>query len=161
MMTSIMAQGMAALYRDHVFRLHGLPSKIIHDRGVQFDARFMRELYKLLHIEANPSTAYHPQTDGQTERVNQDVELFLRMHVNHRQSDWSEWLSIAEFAYNNRQHSATKETPFFINTGRHPKGIEGVTSTSTDLAAEDFMSHMITTHEAAKANLQQAAEEMK
>ena len=92
---------MARLYRDHVFRLHGLPRKIIHDRGPQFDATFMKELYKLLRIEGNPSTAYHPQTDGQTERVNQELELYLRMYVDYRQSDWSEWLALAEFAYNN------------------------------------------------------------
>ena len=63
------AEGMAKIYRDHVFRLHGLPQKIIHDRGSQFDAKMMKELYKLLHIEGNPSTAYHPQTDGQTVKL--------------------------------------------------------------------------------------------
>ena len=115
--TSLTAQGMAKLYRDHVFRLHGLPAKVIHDRGVQFDARFMWELYKLLGIEANPSMAFHPQTDGQTERVNQELEQYLRLYVNHRQDDWVEWLSLAEFAYNNREHSATKHSPFFLNHG--------------------------------------------
>ena len=65
--TKLTAAGMAKIYRDQVFRLHGLPRKIIHDRGTQFDATMMKELYKLLHIEGNPSTAYHPQTDGQTE----------------------------------------------------------------------------------------------
>ncbi|KAL5482963.1 hypothetical protein ACEPAI_9558 [Sanghuangporus weigelae] len=78
------AEGTAKIYRDHVFCLHGLPRKIIHDRGIQFDAKMMKELYKLLHIEGNPSTAYHPQTDGQTERVNQELEQFLRLYVNHR-----------------------------------------------------------------------------
>ncbi|KAL5522057.1 hypothetical protein ACEPAF_1913 [Sanghuangporus sanghuang] len=70
MMTKLIAEGMARIYRDYVFRLHGLLQKIIHDRGVQFDAKMMKELYKLLHIEGNPLTAYHPQTDGQTEWVN-------------------------------------------------------------------------------------------
>ena len=69
--TKITAQGMARLYRDHVFWLHGLPRKIIHDRGPQFESRFMKDFYKLVGIEGNPSTAYHPQTDGQTERINQ------------------------------------------------------------------------------------------
>ena len=81
--TKLTAEGMAKIYRDHVFRLHGLPRKIIHDRGTQFDAKMMKELYKLLHIEGNPSTAYHPQTDGQTERVNQELEQYLRMYINH------------------------------------------------------------------------------
>ena len=87
--TRITAQGMARLYLDNVFRLHGIPSKIIHDRGVQFDAAFMKEFYRLLRIEGNPSTAYHPQTDGQTERMNQELEQFLRLYVNHRQDDWA------------------------------------------------------------------------
>ena len=62
--------------------------------------------------------AYHPQTDRQTERVNQELEQYLRLYVNHRQTDWSEWLSLAEFAYNNREHSATKMSPFYANTGQ-------------------------------------------
>ncbi|OCB91419.1 hypothetical protein A7U60_g1324 [Sanghuangporus baumii] len=72
------------IYRNHIFQLHGLPWKIIHDRGVQFNAKMMRKLYKLLHIEGNPSTVYHPQTDGQTERVNQELEQYLRLYINHR-----------------------------------------------------------------------------
>ena len=111
---------MAKIYRDNVFRLHGLPKKIIHDRGSQFDAKMMKELYKLLHIEGNPSTAYHPQMDGQTECINQELEQYLCLYVNHRQSDWSEWLSLAEFAYNNHEHSATKMSLFYTNTGHHP-----------------------------------------
>ena len=68
--TKVTAEGMAVLYRDQVFRLYGLLKKIIHDRGPQFDAKFMRELYKVLYIEGNPSTAYYPQTDSQTECIN-------------------------------------------------------------------------------------------
>ena len=88
--TKVTAEGMAALYRDQVFRLHGLPKKIIHDRGPQFDAKFMRELYKVLHIEGNPSTAYHSQTNGQTECINQAIEQYLHLYVDYKQSDWAE-----------------------------------------------------------------------
>ena len=85
----------------------------------------MKELYEALGIKGNPSTAYHPQTDGQTERVNQEVKEFLTIFVNNKQDDWSEWLPIAQFCHNDRQHSATKHSPFFLNYGRHPrKGIE-------------------------------------
>ena len=62
--TKVTAEGMAVLYRDQVFKLYVLLKKIIHDRGLQFDAKFMRELYKVLHIEGNPSTTYYSQTDG-------------------------------------------------------------------------------------------------
>jgi len=63
--------------------------------------RFMKELCSRLGVERNPSTAYHPQTDGQTERVNQELKKYLRLYCNYRQNDWAEWLSIAEFSYNN------------------------------------------------------------
>jgi hypothetical protein len=79
----------------------------------------MRVLLKLLGIRGNPSTAYHPQTDGQTAQMNQELEQYLRIYVNYQQDDWSEWLSLAEFAYNNQEHSVTKCSPFFANYGRH------------------------------------------
>ena len=81
---------MAVLYRDQVFRLYELLKKIIHDRGLQFDAKFMRELYKVLHIEGNPSTVYHSQTNSQTECINQEIEQYLHLYVDYRQSDWAE-----------------------------------------------------------------------
>ncbi|KAL5525002.1 hypothetical protein ACEPAF_8871 [Sanghuangporus sanghuang] len=121
----------------------------------------MRELYKLLHIEGNPSTAYHPQTDGQTERVNQELEQYLRLYVNHRQSDWADWLALAEFAHNNREHSATKLSPFFVNTGQHPSDFTGVGTTSSNLSAEEFAKHVKGIHELTQANLTQANEDMK
>ena len=121
----------------------------------------MRELYKLLHIEGNPSTAYHPQTDGQTERVNQELEKYLRLYVNHRQTDWSDWLAIAEFAYNDGEHSATKMTPFFVNTGRHPVNFSQTKTSSANLSAEDFAKHIKDVHEQTRKNLVRAAEEMK
>ena len=159
--TKLTAEGMARIYRDHVFRLHGLPRKIIHDRGTQFDAQMMRELYKLLHIEGNPSTAYHPQTDGQMERVNQELEQYLRLYVNHRQSDWADWLSLAEFAYNNREHSATKMSPFYANSGRHPTDLAGIRTASSNLSAEEFATHIKEVHSLAQTNLTRAAEDMK
>lgn len=159
--TKLTAEGMARIYRDHVFRLHGLPQKIIHDRGTQFDAKMMKELYKLLHIEGNPSTAYHPQTDGQTERVNQELEQYLRLYVNHRQTDWADWLAIAEFAYNNREHSATKMSPFFAVTGTHPMSFSDIRTSSANIAAEDFAKHIKDVHKTAESNLKKAADDMK
>ena len=103
---------MAKVYRDHVFRLHGIPRKIIHDRGPQFESRFMKDFYKLVGIEGNPSTPYHPQTDGQTERINQEIEQYLRVFINHHQSNWSEWLSLAEFSYNTKVKTSLGHSPF-------------------------------------------------
>ena len=81
----------------------------------------MRELQKQLGIETALSSVHHLETDSQTERVNQDVEQYLRLFVNHNQDDWSDWLAIAEYAYNNRVHSATGRSPFEVWTGRSPE----------------------------------------
>ena len=80
---------------------------------------FMRRLNKILGIKVMASTAYHPQTDGQTERVNQEVKQFLRLFVNQRQDDWYDWLSIAEFAYNDWVHALTQTSPFMLNARTH------------------------------------------
>ena len=81
------SMGWAKLYRDHVYCHHGLSRKIISDRGPQFVSKFLKDLYALLGIEGNPSTAYHPQTDGQTEQINQEIEQYLRIFINYHQSD--------------------------------------------------------------------------
>ena len=112
--------GLARLYRDHVWKLHGLPNTVISDRGPQFAAAFMKELNKILGITTKLSTAYHPQTDGQTERMNQELVQYLRMFIDHRQTDWPEWLAIAEFSYNNKFQSSTRVSPFFANYGYNP-----------------------------------------
>ena len=78
------AERLARLFRDNVWKLHGLPESVISDRGPQFVAGLTRELNKMLGIETKLSMAYHPETDGQTERTNQELEQYLRMYVNHR-----------------------------------------------------------------------------
>ena len=82
-----MAEGLVRLFRDNVWKLHRLPESVISDRGPQFAAGLMRELNKMLGIETKLSMAYHPETDGQTERTNQELEQYLRMYVNHRQNN--------------------------------------------------------------------------
>ncbi len=108
----ISSEGIARVYRDHVWKDHGIPERIISDRGSVFVSRFMDALHKLIGSKAATSTAYHPQTDGQTERINQEVEHYLRTYTNDEQDDWSEWLSRAEYTHNNRIHSATRILPF-------------------------------------------------
>jgi hypothetical protein len=80
----------------------------------------MHELYCLLGIKVSASTAYHPQSDGQTECVNQELEQYIHVFINKHQDDWDTLLPLAKFTYNNHTHSVTQHTPFFINTGRHP-----------------------------------------
>ena len=119
--TTVTAAETAKLYGEHVWKRFGLPRKIISDRGPQFHATFTRELCKQLGIEQNLSTAYHPQTDGQTERVNQEVEQYLRAFCNHRQNDWADLVMYAEFAHNVRYHSSIKCSPFQALHGYEPR----------------------------------------
>ena len=93
--TTTLARGLATLFRDHVWKLHGLPETALSDRGPQFAAEFMEELNEILGIKTKLSTAYHPQleTNGQTEQVNQEIEQYLRMFVSHRQNNWPEQLA--------------------------------------------------------------------
>lgn len=114
------AEVTARLFLDNVWKLHGTPETTISDRGTQFNNEFIRRLYELLGIHPNFSTAYHPETDGQTERINQIVEQYLRMFVNDRQDDWVKLLPLAEFSYNNAASSTTGNTPFFLWYGEHP-----------------------------------------
>ena len=81
----------------------------------------MRELNEMLGIKSKLSTVFHPQTDRQTERVNQELEQYLRMFIDHRQEQWLEWLGTAEFAYNNKAHSNTRTSPFKANYGQDPR----------------------------------------
>ena len=112
-------------------------------------------------IQANLSTAYHPQTDGQTERINQEIEQYLRLFVNYRQDDWTEWLALAEFNYNDKVQSSTGYSPFFLNYGRHPHKDSEPRSTAWTKSAEVFASRMKNLTKDATAALAHAAEDMK
>ena len=112
--------GVARLFQDGVWKLHGLPEEVISDRGPQFMLNFMHGLSEILRIKVVASTVYHPQTDGQTEHVNQEVKQFLRVFVNQRQDDWYDWLSIAKFAYNDRVHALTQTSLFMLDVGQNP-----------------------------------------
>ena len=132
--------------------IHGLLRKVVSDRGPQFAAAFMKELYRLLGIEAATSTAYHPQTDGQTERVNQELEQYLQLFVGERQDDWYTLLPLAEFSYNNHVHSSTQQTPFLLDTGRHPRmGFGPHQPPSHVEAVNEFTNRMKDTLKEAKA----------
>jgi len=118
--TNMTSEDLAKLFLKHVFSKHGCPSTLVSDRGSEFTSSFWRSLCKLLNIHQALSTAFHPQTDGQTERVNQSLEQYLRNFTNYQQSDWHELLPFAEFSYNNSDHSTINTTPFFANKGFHP-----------------------------------------
>ncbi|MBW0581343.1 hypothetical protein O181_121058 [Austropuccinia psidii MF-1] len=119
-MFSITSLDLAHLFIKNIFSKHGLPSSIVSDRGSIFVSSFWTNLCQQLKISRDLSTAYHPETDGQTERVNQILEQYLWMYVSYHQYDWNTWLTLAEFSYNNSDHSSTKQSPFFTFYGRDP-----------------------------------------
>ena len=110
----------------------------------------MSALGNLLDVKLNYSTAFHPESDGQTERTNQTLEAYLRMYTNYQQDNWSDLLPIAEFAYNNSVHSATQLTPFFANYGYNPRATIAVDIAVADPNAHDFSKSLSDLHEYCK-----------
>ena len=147
------APQVASYFMDHVFKLHGLPSDIVSDRGSVFVSKFWQRLMQLLQIKSNLTTAYHPQSDGQTERVNAVLEQYLRIYCNYQQDDWCSLLSVAEFAYNNATHSATCQTPFFANYGLHPDFDPDLSNESFVPAAEIRLKELKILHDSLKKNI--------
>jgi len=128
---------------------------------VQFAAGIMRELNNLLGIQTKLLMVYHPQTDGQMERINQELEQYLRVFIDHRQEQWPDWLGTAEFAYNNKIHTATKILPFKANYGQDPRmGFEGRRKRKYEVVGK-FVERIKKIQKEAKAVLGKAQEEMK
>jgi transposase InsO family protein len=109
---------LAQLYMDNIAKLHGVPSKIISDRGTQFTSKFWKRLHEVVGTKLDFSSAYHPQTNGQTERVNQIMEDMLRAYVLTYGKDWEKSLSYAEFSYNNSYQASLGMSPFEALYGR-------------------------------------------
>src|ERR1700743_1766386 len=117
---TIDGQGVATLYFKHLFPWFGILKRIISDCDPRFTSHFSRAVCKATGINQNLSTAFHPRTDGQTERMNQWIETYLRSFVNGRQDNWSSLLPVAEFAHNSWKHEHTKYTPHELITGIIP-----------------------------------------
>lgn len=110
----------ALVFMDNVYKLHGLPHAIISDRDKVFTSTLWQELFRMSGTELKMSTSYHPQTDGQTERVNQCLEAYLRCFVHAFPTKWKQWLSLPEFWYNTSYHSTLNQTPFKVLYGTEP-----------------------------------------
>ena len=117
---TITAEETTTLFQNNVFNWHGLLTKIVSDRGPQFVAKFTHKLWKQLGITPALSMAYHPQTDGETERVNQEIEQFLQIFCNYHQDNWADLIPFAEFSHNSQKHSATRRSPFKVLYGFNP-----------------------------------------
>ena len=154
-------EGLARLFRDNVWKLYRLPESVVSDRGPQFAAELTKELNQILGIEMRLSTAFHPQTDRQMERMNQELEQYLRFFVDYQQKDWLEWLASAEFAVNNKAHSATKISSLIANYGRELRMGGNIRKRGKVEKATEFVERMKKVHEEAEAVLKKAQEDMK
>jgi transposase InsO family protein len=119
--STVTAEQTARMFINSVFKLHGLPGHVVSDRGPQFVSHFWNELMGRLSVEVRLSSGGHPQTDGQTERVNRTLEQYLRHFTSANQDDWDEYLAPAEYAMNNAYHESIRTTPFMLNFGQHPR----------------------------------------
>ena len=155
------AEGLARLFRNNMWKLHGLLESIISNRRPQFTAELMKELNRMLGIETRLSTAFHPQTDGQIEQMNQELEQYLRFFIEHRQKNWLEWLVLAKFAVNNKVYMATKVSPFMINYRREMRMGEDIRKKGKVEKTTKFVKRIKRVYKEARAALKRAQENMK
>ena len=139
---TITAEGVANLFFHKVFLRFGLYDKIISDRGPQFASAFAKELGKLLNYDLSLSTAYHPQSDGETERVNQEIETYLRIFCRNNPTSWTDSIILTEFTHNHRPHSVTSQSPFFLMMGYEPHALPSIIQNSAILAVETRLKNL-------------------
>lgn len=152
----------AQLYINNVYKLHGLPKVLISDRDRIFTSAFWQELCRLSDTTMNMSSARHPQTDGQAEKLNQSMETFLRCMVSACPKKWADWLPLAEYWYNTSHHSAINTTPFHALYGYHPRhlGVEALSKAQApDLAG--WLQEKAAISELVKHHLLRAQQRMK
>ena len=142
--TNVDSEGTAQLFVDHVWKYHGMPLHLVSDRGSTFVGTFMTEVLRLVGTKHNRSTAFHPQTDGATERINRVLEDMMRHYVGEiAHNEWDTCLSTAEFAINNSFHESIGTTPFRLNSGRDPRLPISLTTTGSKVpSAAQFADRM-------------------
>ncbi len=140
---------------DHVFRIHGLPTDVVSDRGPQFVSKFWSEFCRLLGATVSLFSGYHPQSNGQTERANQDLERMLRCVVSQNPSSWSHQLSWVEYAHNSLPVSATGLSPFECSLGYQPPILSSLESEVAVPSAHAFVQRCRRTWSRARQTLLQ------
>ena len=157
---NISSERIAKIYSDEIWKLHGVPRMIFSNQGPQFVLKFMEKFTKVLGTKRKLSIAYHSQTDGQMERINQEIGTFLQHYMNYQQDDWMDWLATVEFSYNDKKHAATGKTPFELNFGRHPWKGDLMVQTGIP-QVEEFMTHLQKSWEYAAHAMKESQKSMK
>lgn len=156
------ASKIAQLYMQHIYKVHGFPRAIISDRDPTFTSNFWRELFHRSKVQLNFSTAYHPQSDGQTEVVNRCIETYLRCMTGEKPKAWSDWLPLAQWWYNTNYHSSLQASPYEVMYGQSPPiHIPYIPGDSTNAAVDRSLSAREEMLKAVKANLLKAQNRMK
>ena len=150
------SEDLAKLFVIHVFSKHGVPRHTTSDRGSEFVSRFTRSLAELLDIQPHFTSGYHPEGDGQTERLNQTLEQYLRIYCNYQQDNWSSLLPLAEFAYNNAPSETTGVSPFFANKGYNPNMTIHPERDIASAKARDFAVDLDELHQTLKDEISRA-----
>ena len=158
---TIMADGTAQLYLNHVWKRTGLPQQVISDCGPQFASKVMQEIWSKLGVKSTMSTAFHPQTDGEMEQVNQELEQYLCIFCNYQVDNWADLIPFMEFAHNAHIHSATGHSPFKIWYGYQPEFIPPLNFATTIPMVEERLKSMDRIRNEVTAALKLAAETMK
>jgi hypothetical protein len=155
------AKDLVVIFAREVWKHHGLPTDIVSDRESRFTSEAWKEFLHLRGIHPRMSTAFHRQTDGQTERLNQTIEVYLHTFVCHEQDDWISLLPMAEFTYNNSVTSSNGMSPFYTNYRFHPMATNPVAANSRNPTSKVYMHWMHTVHEQARKGLETAQERMR
>src|SRR5204862_7314389 len=146
----------ASMFLKHVTRLHSIADSVVSDRVSIFTSQFWKSLSALMNMKQRLSTAFHPQTDGQTERMNQTLEQYLRIYCNYEQDNWVNLLPLAEFAYNNSHQPSIDCSPFYANYGYHPTFSINLRFPVSAPAAKALADSLHSTHERLIENVKSA-----
>ena len=133
------ASFIARAFFEGIVRLHGFPVSIVSDRDPVFTSHMWRDLFKMVGVKLCMSTAFHPQTNGQSEVVNKVIAMYLRCVTGDRPRAWVDWLSWAEYCYNTSFHTALRTTPFEVAYGRPPPPLLPYTSGTARTEAADAL----------------------
>jgi len=152
---------LAVIFAREVWRHHGLPTDIVSDRDSRFTSETWKEFLRLSGIRSRMSTAFQPQTDGQTERLNQTIEEYLRAFVGKEEDDWARLLPMAEFAYNHSTTTGNGMSLFFANYGFHPAATDPVSTEPLNPARQIYAHWMHAVHDESRKGLEEAREQMR